>query len=223
MKKIALILVALISNLGWSQVSKDLGEFDTVSVFDRISVQLIPSNENRIEITGSRAQEVELVNKSGNLKVRMKFGKLLDGDDISAKIYFKEINEINGSEGSYVIADAVMKVTAMKVNAIEGAEIRLNLDVKKANLRAVTGGILKIKGKATNSDVSLGTGGVLQAMDLQTVQTSVKITTGGEADVRASELVDAKVRAVGSITIFGSPKQVNKSTTLGGTITESQR
>lgn len=223
MKKIALILVALISNLGWSQVSKDLGEFDTVSVFDRISVQLIPSNENRIEITGSRAQEVELVNKSGNLKVRMKFGKLLDGDDISAKIYFKEINEINGSEGSYVIADAVMKVTAMKVNAIEGAEIRLNLDVKKANLRAVTGGILKIKGKATNSDVSLGTGGVLQAMDLQTVQTSVKITTGGEADVRASELVDAKVRAGGSITIFGSPKQVNKSTTLGGTITESQR
>lgn len=223
MKKIALILVALISNLGWSQVSKDLGEFDTVSVFDRISVQLIPSNENRIEITGSRAQEVELVNKSGNLKVRMKFGKLLDGDDISAKLYFKEINEINGSEGSYVIADAVMKVTAMKVNAIEGAEIRLNLDVKKANLRAVTGGILKIKGKATNSDVSLGTGGVLQAMDLQTVQTSVKITTGGEADVRASELVDAKVRAGGSITIFGSPKQVNKSTTLGGTITESQR
>lgn len=223
MKKIALILVALISNLGWSQVSKDLGEFDTVSVFDRISVQLIPSNENRIEISGSRAQEVELVNKSGNLKVRMKFGKLLDGDDISAKLYFKEINEINGSEGSYVIADAVMKVTAMKVNAIEGAEIRLNLDVKKANLRAVTGGILKIKGKATNSDVSLGTGGVLQAMDLQTVQTSVKITTGGEADVRASELVDAKVRAGGSITIFGSPKQVNKSTTLGGTITESQR
>lgn len=223
MKKIALILVALISNLGWSQVSKDLGEFDTVSIFDRISVQLIPSNENRIEISGGRAQEVELVNKSGNLKVRMKFGKLLDGDDISAKIYFKEINEINGSEGSYVIADAVMKVTAMKVNAIEGAEIRLNLDVKKANLRAVTGGILKIKGKATNSDVSLGTGGVLQAMDLQTVQTSVKITTGGEADVRASELVDAKVRAGGSITIFGSPKQVNKSTTLGGTITESQR
>ena len=223
MKKIALILVALISNLGWSQVSKDLGEFDTVSVFDRISVQLIPANENRIEITGSRAQEVELVNKSGNLKVRMKFGKLLDGDDISAKLYFKEINEINGSEGSYVIADAVMKVTAMKVNAIEGAEIRLNLDVKKANLRAVTGGILKIKGKATNSDVSLGTGGVLEAMDLQTVQTSVKITTGGEADVRASELVDAKVRAGGNITIFGSPKQVNKSTTLGGTITESQR
>lgn len=223
MKKIAIILVVLISNFGWSQVTKELGEFDSVSVFDRISVQLIPSNENKIEITGSRSEDVELVNKNGTLKIRMAIRKLLDGENVSAKLYFKEINEINASEGSYVISDVAMKLTAVKANAIEGSEIRLNLDVKKANLRAVTGGILKIKGKATNSDVSLGTGGVLQAMDLETVQTSVKITTGGEADVRASELVDAKVRAGGNITIFGSPKQINKSTTLGGTITESKR
>ena len=180
-------------------------------------------NENKIEITGSRSEDVELVNKNGTLKIRMAIRKLLDGENVSAKLYFKEIKEINASEGSYVISDAAMKLTAVKANAIEGSEIRLNLDVKKANLRAVTGGILKIKGKATNSDVSLGTGGVLQAMDLETVQTSVKITTGGEADVRASELVDAKVRAGGNITIFGSPKQINKSTTLGGTITESKR
>ena len=223
MKKIAIILVVLISNLGWSQVTKELGEFDSVSVFDRISVQLIPSNENKIEITGSRSEDVELVNKNGTLKIRMAIRKLLDGENVSAKLYFKEIKEINASEGSYVISDAAMKLTAVKANAIEGSEIRLNLDVKKANLRAVTGGILKIKGKATNSDVSLGTGGVLQAMDLETVQTSVKITTGGEADVSASELVDAKVRAGGNITIYGSPKQLNKSTTLGGTITESKR
>jgi hypothetical protein len=223
MKKIALILVALISNLGWSQVSKELGEFDSVSVFDRISVQLIPASENRIEIAGSRADEVELVNKNGTLKIRMALRKLLDGEDISVKLYFIKIDEIDASEGSYVICDEPMKLTAIKVNAIEGSEIRLNLDVKKAKLRAVTGGILKIKGKATSSDVSLGTGGVLQAMDLETVQTTVKITTGGEADVRASEFVDAKVRAGGNITIFGSPKQINKSTTLGGSINESKR
>ena len=122
-----------------------------------------------------------------------------------------------------MICDTPIKQTAIKVDTKEGAEVRLNLDVKKVNLRAVTGGILKIKGKATNSDVSLGTGGVLQAEDLQTVQTSIKITTGGEADIRASELIDAKVRAGGNITIYGSPQQINKSTTLGGSINESKR
>lgn len=213
----------LIGNLAFAQVTKDLGEFENLSVFDRISVQLIPSTENRIEITGSRSGDVELVNKNGTLKIRMALRKLLEGEDVSAKLYFKEINEINASEGSYVICDTPFKQTALKVDAKEGSEIRLTLDVKKANLRAVTGGILKIQGKATNSDVSLGTGGVLQAMDLQTVQTTIKITTGGEADVRASELVDAKVRAGGNVVVFGSPQQINKNITLGGSITESKR
>lgn len=223
MKKIVAVLMVFVSALGFSQTTKKLGEFDKLEVYDRISVQMIPSDENRIEITGNRSQEVELVNNNGTLKVRMQFGKLLDGDDISAKLYFKQVDVVDASEGSYVICDQAIKQTAMKVNAKEGAEIRLVLDVKKVNLRAVTGGILKIKGKATNSDVSVGTGGVLKAEDLQTVQTSVKITTGGEADIRASELVDAKVRAGGNITIYGSPQQINKSTTLGGSINESKR
>lgn len=222
MKKLSIIML-FISSLGFSQVSKNLGEFDNVSVFDRISVQLIPSDENRIEITGSRAGDVELINKNGTLKIRMALRKLLEGEDVSAKLYFKEISDVSASEGSYVICDEPIKLTAMKVDAKEGAEIRLVLDVKKANLRAVTGGILKIQGKATNSDVSLGTGGILQAMDLETVQTTIKITTGGEADVRASELVDAKVRAGGNITIFGSPEQINKNIALGGSIIESKR
>ena len=223
MKNIASILMVFITALGFSQVTKNLGEFDSVSVFDKISVQLIDSNENRIEITGSRASDVEIVNKNGTLKIRMAVKNILDGEDVAVKLYFKDINEISANEGSYVICDTLIKQTAMKVETKEGAEVRLNLDVKKANLRAVTGGILKIKGKATNSDVSIGTGGVLQAEDLQTVQTSIKITTGGEADIRASELVDAKVRAGGNITIYGSPQQINKSITLGGTITESKR
>lgn len=222
MKNIIFILL-LISSLGFSQVSKNLGEFDNVSVFDRISVQLIPSDENRIEIAGSRSGDVEIINKNGTLKIRMALRKLLEGEDVSAKLYFKEISEVSASEGSYIICDETISQTMLIANAKEGAEIRLNLDVKKTNLRAVTGGILIIKGKATNSDVSLGTGGILQAMDLETVQTTIKITTGGEADVRASELVDAKVRAGGNITIFGSPGQINKNIALGGSIIESKR
>ena len=223
MKKIASILMVFVTALGFSQVTKNLGEFEKLRVFDRISVELIPSKENKIVITGSRADDVELINKNGTLKIRMAIRKLLEGEDVSAKLYFKSIDDIDVNEGSYVICDSPFKQTAIKVNAIEGSEVRLVLDTKKANLRAVTGGILKIKGKATNSDVSLGTGGVLQAEDLQTVQTSIKITTGGEAVIRASELVDAKVRAGGNITIYGSPQQINKSTALGGSISESKR
>jgi len=222
MKKLSIIML-LISSLGFAQVTKDLGEFSSVNVFDRISVELIKSTTNKIEIKGNRASEVEIVNKNGNLKIRMSLKKLLDGEEVTAKVYYKSLESIDASEGSYIISDDVFKQASIKVNAKEGSEIRLNLDVQKAELRAVTGGILQIKGVATNQDASVGTGGILRANDLQTYQTTVKITTGGEADVRATELVDAKVRAGGTITVFGSPKQINKKVTLGGSINESKR
>ena len=225
MKRLLIILSVFLSvnAIAQGDIEKNIGDFDEIKVYDLINVELVKSNENKAVISGDNISDVELINKNGTLKIRMAIRKLLEGEDVSAKLYFKSIDDIDVNEGSYVICDSPFKQTAIKVNAIEGSEVRLVLDTKKANLRAVTGGILKIKGKATNSDVSLGTGGVLQAEDLQTVQTGIKITTGGEADIRASELVDAKVRAGGNITIYGSPQQINKSTTLGGSINESKR
>jgi len=223
MKKLSSIVLLLVSSLGFSQVTKNVGDFNSIAVFDRISVELIKSTESKIEIKGDRANEVELVNKNGNLKVRMKLKKLLDGEEVSAKVYYKSLESIDASEGSYVSSSDIFKQAFLKVNTKEGSEIRLDIDVEKATLRAVTGGILQIKGSATNQDASVGTGGILRANDLETSQTTVTITTGGEADVRATELVDAKVRAGGTITVFGSPKQINKKVTLGGSINESKR
>ncbi len=222
MKKLVLAIL-LVSQVSMGQITKNLGDFNAVKVFDQINVELIQSSENKIEISGKRSNDVEVVNKNGDVKIRMKFEKLLKGEDVTVKLYFSELKSIDASEGSYIICDEIFKQTSLDITAKEGAEIRLKLDLQKVNVRAVTGGIIKISGSATNQDASLGTGGILKAENLETAQTSVTITTGGEADVRASDLVDAKVRAGGDITIFGSPKQVNKKTTLGGSITESKR
>ncbi|AWI25094.1 head GIN domain-containing protein [Flavobacterium pallidum] len=223
MKKLALILIVLIANISLAQTNKTLGDFSDVKVFDRINVELIQSSENRIEISGKRSDEVEIVNKNGLLKIRMKFGKLLEGDDVKAKLYFKNIQSVDGSEGAYIISDEIFRQTSFEITAKEGAEIRLALDVSKAKIKSVTGGIVKVHGSAQNQEAALGTGGILEAAELKTVQTTVSITTGGEADVQATELVDAKVRAGGTITIYGNPKQINKKTVLGGDIVESKQ
>jgi len=223
MKKILVLAVVFMAQISMAQVTKNLGDFDGLKVFDRINVELIPSTENKIEIKGTRSSEVEVVNNNGELKVRMSLKKLLDGEEITAKLYFNKLESIDGSEGAYIICSEPFKQTSIAVTAKEGAEINLKLEVEKAKIKSVTGGIIKISGSAKNQEASLGTGGILEAMNLETSQTTVTITTGGEADVKATELVDAKVRAGGTITVYGSPKQVNKKTVLGGTITESKR
>lgn len=221
MKKIALVAFLMLSQMNFAQNrTVSLGDFDQVKVFDRISVLLVQGNENKIEITGNKKDDVEIVNKNGELKVRMKFGKLLKGDDISATIYFtKQISSVEGSEGSYVSSEATFGAIDFLASAKEGAEVKLNLDVKKLKVKAYSGGILNLKGKATNQDIIINSGGVVKAKDLVTSQTSVAVNAGGEADVNASDLVDAKTRAGGSITVYGNPAQVNKKNVIGGNIT----
>ena len=63
-------------------------------------------------------------------------------------------------------------------------------------------------------------GGIFYGKDLITSQTSVSISAGGSADVNATTLVNAKVNAGGSISIYGKPKEIKQETFAGGIITE---
>ncbi|MGA9636997.1 head GIN domain-containing protein [Flavobacterium sp.] len=220
MKKVWIIALVMVCQITFAQVTKNLGDFNALSVFDKVNVKLIASTENKIVIKGSRASELETVNKNGELKIRMPFPKLLSGDDITVQLYFKNIDEVSASEGSYISSDAIFKATIMNISAREGAEIHLDLDVEKANVKAVTGGIIELSGKANNQDVTITAGGIVEAADLHTSQTTISVSAGGNAEIHATTLVDAKVRAGGTVKIYGKPKQINKATVLGGKIEE---
>ena len=220
MKKVLIIAFVLVMQFTNAQVNRNLGDFDEVKVFDKITVKLIAANENKIVVTGSRADEVESVNKNGELKIRMPFPKLLSGDDIVVNLYFKNLESISVSEGSFVSSDVDFKQTTLDLNAKSGGEIKLDLDVDKVNVKAYAGGIVSISGKATNQNVTITSGGILNAKNLQTSQTSISVSAGGQSEIHASTLVDAKVKAGGSIFIYGKPKQINKEVFIGGTILE---
>jgi hypothetical protein len=220
MKKILVLSFFMLIQISFSQVTKDLGDFNYVKVFDKLNVKLIQSSENKVVITGNRENEVEVVNKNGELKIRMPFLKILSGDDIMIQLYFKNLDAIQANEGSYISSDQPFTQTIIDINASEDAEINLNLDVDKANLRAVTGGILVLSGKASNQNVTISSGGIYNGNELYTSQTTITVSTGGQAAVFATLLVDAKVIAGGTINIYGKPKQINQKTILGGTIQE---
>ncbi|KIC02401.1 chaperonin [Flavobacterium sp. JRM] len=222
MKKILIGVAILFVQMSFGQVTKSLGDFDKVKVFDKLSVTLIESSENKIVIKGSRESEVEVVNKNGELKLRMPFPKLMSGNDMSIQLYYKRIEAIDVSEGSIVTSKETFKQTTIDLNSKEGGEINVILDVDNAKVRAVSGGIIKVSGKATNQVANLGSGGFLRARTFKTSQTTINVSAGGNAEIYATTLVDAKVSAGGYIYIYGKPKQINQKTVLGGKIEEKE-
>ena len=213
-----MIAAFVMTQIAAAQVTKNVGDFDEISVFDRISVEIVPSDENKVVISGDRSNDVEVVNSNGDLKIRMSLNKLLDGEDIHAVVYCRGIRSIEASEGSYVGSASTISQSSLEIDAKEGAEIKLNVELKKLNVRAVTGGKIMVSGTADNQNIKIGTGGIVEAKTLATVQTSVSISAGGEAEVNASELVDANIKAGGNVTVYGNPKEINEKTTLGGSV-----
>lgn len=220
MKKILIPLLTLFLCAAQAQIKKDVGQFNKIKTFDQITVELVASDRESIEISGDRGADVEVINKNGELKIRMRTGKLLDGEEIEARVFFKTLTHIDANEGSFIGCDKVFKQDEIYASAQEGAQVKIAIDTENAEFKAATGGRLKISGTATKVDVALGAGGIYEAKDLKTLGTKVDVKAGGEAQIQASQLADARVTAGGKIVIYGNPKQVKRKTTLGGIIDE---
>jgi hypothetical protein len=146
----------------------------------------------------------------------------LKGDDISATVYYKKIEAVEANEGSRIASEATFKATSFDIIAKEGSQVKIKLDVDKLTVRVANGSSISVFGKAKNQDVLVNFGGTYEAEKLVSNQIVITSNAGGEADIFATDLVDAKVRAGGDITIYGKPKQINQKVIAGGTIQEAK-
>ena len=216
MKKLVFSLL-LISTAAFSQVEKEVGDFYKVTAFDQIDVLLIQSDENKIILNGNGADDVEVINKNGQLKIRMPITKMLSGDNISATVYFKELTAVEANEGSRISSEATFKATVFDIIAKEGSEIRLNLDVQKLNVKVKNGSKIYLDGKAEDQDILVNSGGIYQASTLKTLKTKININAGGNAFIFVTDLLDVKIRAGGNVSIYSKPKEFIKEVIAGGT------
>ncbi|WP_421805947.1 head GIN domain-containing protein [Flagellimonas sp.] len=220
MKKLYTLGMLLLPLVMFSQriIDTEVGEFNKIKVFDLIEVNLIQSDENKIMIKGWNVDDIKWTNKNGTLKLRMQLDKKFRGEDTMIEVYYTNLDVIDGNEGSQITCNEMVQKSKIELRAQEGATIRIGMDVDYADIRAVTGGIVKASGLAKNQTVVINTGGIFEGRELRTSTTDVKISAGGEADVFASELVDVNVRAGGDVHVYGNPQTVNKRTFVGGRV-----
>jgi hypothetical protein len=221
MKKIIYSLL-LISSITFAQTERFVGDFNKVTSFDKIDIVLISGTENKVILRGTNSAEVEIINNNGELKIRMPLTKILSGDDVSATVYYKKLNALEANEGSRISCDTEIKAIGFDMITKEAAEIVLNnIIADKLKVRCGAGSIITVKGKVKNQDILANSGAKYDGQDCITQQTSVTVNAGGIANVNATDIVDAKTRAGGTITIYGNPKQTNQKKVAGGKIIQA--
>ena len=220
MKNIVIVCLLFLSATAVAQrtISKDVGDFHELKVYDLMEVNLIQSDENKVVIKGDHTDDVKIINNNGKLKLRMETDTRFRGEDTYIEVYFKNIRVIDANEGSYVVGNEMIEQDKIELRAQEGGRIKVGLTVDFTKVKAVTGGVINASGLSKSQEIKINSGGIFEGRELQTKETKIGITAAGEADVNASDRVEIRVTAGGDVTVYGNPKEVSEKTLAGGRV-----
>ena len=225
MKKILLILIITLTHSVYSQtiVKKTLGDYSVLKVYNGIEVLLLQSKEQKIEIKGEKSEKVKIKNVNGVLKLSLPFSLKPENNYGKGKVfitlyYNANIDVIDANEGSIIIGKEFHQ-EKLKVNSQERAFVDLTLKVTHLNIRASSGGVIKLTGASESQIVNIDLYGVYNGFGLNvTGNSNVFSGTGAKAEVSAGKTLSAKVNFGGSIFYKGSPEVQKNKKVLGGII-----
>ena len=225
MKKTLLILIISLTHSIYSQtvVKKTLGDYSILKVYNGIEVLLLQSKEQKIEIKGEKSEKVKIKNVNGVLKLSLPFSLKPENNYGKGKVfitlyYNSNIDVIDANEGS-IITGKEFHQEKLKVNSQERAFIDLALKVTHLNIRASSGGVIKLTGSSESQTVNIDLYGVYNGFGLNvTGNTNVFSGTGAKAEISAGKTLSAKVNFGGSIFYKGSPEVQKNKKVIGGII-----
>lgn len=220
MKKLA-VLLTLTCSIIFAQepITKNLGDFNIIKVYNGLTVELQKSKTSKIEISGPKSEDVTVKNSNGILKIRLKFPESFVAEDAKIIIYYNSnINVFDANEGGKIFSKEVVNQQHIEVKVQEGAIIEMPIKTKHLVVKAVSGGFIELSGVTQNQTIEATTGATYKAFNVQSKQAIVTAASGARAEVKISEVLDAKVRFGGTIYYKGTPEVLKTKKIIGGTI-----
>ena len=219
MKHIVIIfLLGTFTILGQSKIDRNLGDFSKVAVYDGINLELIKSDENKVEITGKNTNFVVVKNKNGDLKIRLNLERRFSGDKTKVSLFYKTLYNIISHEGSNVFSKDTIKQADLNVKANTGSTLNFIVALNTLNTTSATGSTVNLSGNAEYHDCSTSTGAEIDAEKLTTTETYATSTTGGLIEVSATKELEANSKLGGIINVYEKTDKIVESISLGGVV-----
>ena len=223
-KKFYIFLIfSSLSIFSQSKITKNLGDFSILKVYNGIELELIKATEQKLEITGKKSELVKIKTVNNTLKISLPFSLKPDNNlasgEVLVKLYYKNnIAVIDANEGATITGKEV-KQGKIEVKAQERAFINLVINAKYLEVKATSGGIVKLSGSTKNQTVDVDLYGIYNGFNVTTKNSAiVKAGTGAKAEIFAGETLDAKVNFGGSIFYKGNPEVLKDKKVVGGII-----
>ena len=217
-KTIFIFLLGTLSLFSQVEIERQLGEFSKVSVYDGINLELVKSEENKVEISGKNTSYIVVKNKNGDLKIRLNLEKRFAGDKTKVTLFYKTLYSIISHEGSNVFSKDTIEQADLNLKANTGSTVNIIVALNTLNTTSATGSTVNLSGNAEYHDCSTSTGAEIDAEKLTTTETYATSTTGGLIEVSATKELEANSKLGGVINVYEKTDKIVESISLGGVV-----
>ena len=220
LKKVALLLLITVSlgNVYAQKVkgngkminkTRNVGSFDGVGVSGSFDVILVTGNEGKLEISVEENLEPYLITEvsGGSLKIKWKKGtNIRTTKSTQVTVHFKEINSLAMSGSGDITSKDVIKGNSLDMAVAGSGDIKLSMDVQKAQSAISGSGDIELSGKAAEFEAAVSGSGDIEAYDLKTEKAELKVAGSGSIEISVEKEIVARVSGSGDIKYKGQPR-----------------
>ncbi|WP_395810910.1 head GIN domain-containing protein [Daejeonella sp.] len=209
---IANSLITLVkSNASISDESRTVSGFSGITSSGSYTIFITMGDKESLRLEGSSEMinQIETKVENGILKIRnkkqMNWRSWNSGGKVFIYIEARTLHGITLSGSGDIDVSGTVKSTGL-TNTISGSgSISQNMDAE--NFVAIISGSGKIiaKGKAENAKITIAGSGNLEGKELQTSNSTVKISGSGNITITADKYLEALISGSGNIRYGGNP------------------
>jgi len=202
--------------------TRNVGNFDAVSISSGITAKLAKSDSPRVEYTIKRGDDEDLITevKNGVLYVKTKSRKGGWGKSVQVNVivYYTELEKIKVSSGCTVKSDNTIESNSMKIEVSSGSTAHFDVEANRIEADVASGSTLKLEGKAEKGDFEASSGSTLNAYHFVTDNADVEASSGSSLSIHVNKRLDASAGSGASITYTGDVKDKNIDSGWSGSV-----
>ena len=219
MKKIIYILALVaLPNLLSAQTERKIGDFQKLSVYDGINVELIKSDTNRVEINGKNTAYIVVKNKNGDLKIRLSVERRFSGNRTKVSVFYKSLYSVISHEGANVFSKDTINQADLNLKANSGSRQNMIVKLNTLQATATAGAKINIKGLAKYQELSATTGAEIMVSKVENEEANVVSTTGALIDVSTTQDLKVNSKIGGIINVHTKTDKITEKISVGGAV-----
>lgn len=192
-----------------------------ISTAGKVYVTYGTNQQASVTVDDNVMEYITTTVSNGMLYIGVRHGVRLSRFNLTLNLTMTDLEELSTSSAGSFVGKNKFKADFVSFGLSSAGDISLDIEADRVNSSLSSAGDLFLSGTADQHQAVLSSAGDLHAFNLITNTTTVIVSSAGDAEVFANDLLDVTISSVGSVYYRGFPRIRQHISSLGRLISRN--